>query len=184
MISSFGTKPPSTAASSGRQIHDQQHVQRGEAHTPDERQAEEQVQRDGRADDFREVARADGQFAQAPQHHGHGLGIMVAARLREVAPCHDAELGAQRLQKDRHEVRHQDDGKQRVAKGRAAGEIGGPVAGVHVADGHEVARAGEGKQLAPEAERLWHGDAAIHFSERRLFRRLIPAGVSRGIFLG
>ena len=46
--------------------HDQ-HVERGQADAPDERQAEQQVQRDGRADDFGEVAGGDGDLAEQPQ---------------------------------------------------------------------------------------------------------------------
>src|SRR5829696_44964 len=47
------------------------------------------------------------------------------------------------LQNDRHDVRQQGDEEQRVAELRAAGERRRPVAGVHVADGDEVARAAE-----------------------------------------
>ena len=74
-----------------------QHIQRGEAHTPDERQTEQQIERDGRADDFRKVAGADGDFTQHPQTDRHGFGVMIAAGLREVASRHDAELGAEGL---------------------------------------------------------------------------------------
>ena len=55
----------------------------------------------------------------------------------------------------------QDDAEQRVAEARAAGEVGRPVARVHVADGDQVARAGEGEQLAPEAGAVGHRDGAV-----------------------
>ena len=70
------------------------------------------------------------------------------------------------LEQDRHEIRNQDDGQQRVAKLRAAREIGRPVARVHVADRDEKAGAGEGEQLAPEGRVRRHDNAAVNFRER------------------
>ena len=57
----------------------------------------------------------------------------------------------ERLQQNRHQVGEHDDAEQRVAEARAAGEVGRPVARVHVADRDQVARAGEREELAPEA---------------------------------
>ena len=59
------------------------------------------------------------------------------AQLRRTAG-HDAEARGQRLEQHRHEVAHQQHPHELVAEARAAGEIGGPVAGVHVADTHQV----------------------------------------------
>ena len=157
------------------EIHHGEHVERGEADAPDERDAEEQVERDGGANDFREVARTDGCFAQQPEHDGGGLGVMIAARLCEVAPGDDAELGAEGLQKNRHEVGDEDDAEQRVAELRTAREVGGPVAGVHVADSHEITRAGKRKQLAPETERLRHHNRPMHFLQTGRFTANPPA---------
>jgi hypothetical protein len=75
----------------------------------------------------------------------------LAAQLREVPARGDAEPQRQPLQEHGDEVRQQDDREQGVAEAGSAGDVGGPVAGVHVADGDEVARAGEGGQLAPES---------------------------------
>ena len=83
-----------------------------------------------------------------------GLEIVVAAGLGEVAAAGDAQAHGERLQQDRHQVGDHDDAEQRVAEARAAGEVGGPVARVHVADGDEVAGAGEREQLPPEAGAL------------------------------
>ena len=46
----------------------------------------------------------------------------------------------ERLQQNRHQVGDQDHAQQRVAELRAAAEVGGPVARVHVADGDQIAR--------------------------------------------
>ena len=113
--------------------------------------AEQQVERDGGADHLGEVARGDRDLAQHPQHERGRPRVAVAARLRQVAAAADAEAHRQRLQQDGHQVGDEDDAEERVAVARAAGEVGGPVARVHVADGHQVARAGKREELAPEA---------------------------------
>jgi hypothetical protein len=64
---------------------------------------------------------------------------MIAAGLGQIPAGGDAELDAQMLEKDRHEVRDHDDGKQGVAELSAARQIGGPVSRVHIAHGHEEA---------------------------------------------
>ena len=67
------------------------------------------LQRDGRTDHFGQIARGDGDFAKDPKHHDRRLRIMIAAGLREVASGGDAELDAEMLQQDRHQVGDQDD---------------------------------------------------------------------------
>ena len=96
-----------------------------------------------------------------------GPRVVIAAGLREVASAGDAEARGERLQQDRHQVRDHDDAEQRVAEARAAGEVGGPVARVHVADGDEVAGAGEREELAPEAGAVRDGDGAVDFGQAR-----------------
>ena len=146
-------------------IHDGEHIERGDADAPDERNLEQQVERNGRADDFSEVAGANGNFAKQPQRDGDPPGIMITAGLRQVAASHDAELGAERLQNDCHEVREQNDAQQRVAKLRAASEVGGPIAGIHVADRDEIAGARKGQELAPKAQLFWHLNGAMNFRQ-------------------
>ena len=50
------------------QVEDEQHVERRQAHAPDQRQAEQQVERDRRADDLRQIAGGDRDLAEQPQH--------------------------------------------------------------------------------------------------------------------
>ena len=104
----------------------------------------------------------------------HRARVVVAARLGQVAPGDDAELERQRLEQDRHQVREQDDTEQRVAEARAAGEIGGPVARVHVADRHHVARARKGQRLAPERDPHGHRDGVMRLGEARHGARIAP----------
>ena len=110
--------------------------------------------------------------------------VAVAARLREVASAGDAEPRGQRLQQDRHQVRQHDHAEQRVAEPRAAGEVGRPVPGVHVADGDEVAGAGKGEQLAPEAGADGNRHGAVDFRQADGARRQTPStcGCRRGFW--
>jgi hypothetical protein len=72
---------------------------------------------------------------------------VVAAGLGEIAAGDDSQLGGESLEQDRHQVGNEDHAQERVSELGSAGEIGRPVAGVHVADGYEVARPGEGQDL-------------------------------------
>ena len=100
--------------------------------------------------------------------------VAVAAGLRQVAAAGDPEPRRQRLQQDRHQVREHDDAEQRVAVLRAAGEVGRPIPGVHVADGDQVARPGEGEQFPPEAAAVGTGDRAVDFRQAEGTRWLTP----------
>ncbi len=111
--------------------------------------AKQQLQGDGGADHLGEVAGDDRKLAEKPQGEGHRRGIMVAAGLREIPTGRDAESNGKRLQQDRHEVGKQNDEQQSVAERRAAGDVGRPVARIHVADGDQIARPREGEQAAP-----------------------------------
>ena len=104
--------------------------------------------------------------ASQPQRIGRPARIGVAAGLRQVAAGGDGEARAQRLQHDRHDVGDERDDEQRVAELGAAGERGGPVAGVHVADRNQVAGAQEGCQ-APRARGTLDADGSIDVRQRR-----------------
>ena len=133
------------------------------------RQAEQQVQRDGGAEHLGQIGGRDRQLRQHPQREDDRARIRVAARLRQVAAGGNAEPRRHRLQQDGHQVRDHDHAEQRVAVPRAAGDVGGPVARVHVADGHEVAGARERKHLAPEPGGHRHG--AVHLGQAAAVRR-------------
>ena len=126
----------------------QERVERRDQRAADQRNAEEQLQRDGRADHLGQVAGDDRRLAGEPEHQIDRPRVVVAAGLREIAAGDDAEPRGERLQQDRHQVRQQDDGEQRVAELRAAGDVGRPVARVHVADRDHVAGPGEGEHPA------------------------------------
>ena len=159
------------------QIKDQEDIERGNEHAELERDAEQQIETDRGADDLGHVGRADGDLRQHPEDVADGLGEGVAAGLRQVAARRKAEPRAQRLQQDRHQVGEQRDRKQRVAELGAAGERRRPVAGVHVADGDEVARAEEGEERRQPVP--VHRDRAPHLAQRGLAAGAAPARADR-----
>ena len=59
------------------------------------------------------------------------------------------------------------DAEQRVAELRAAADVGGPVAGVHVADGDQVAGAGEGQQFFEPRGAREKRNGAVRFGQGR-----------------
>src|SRR5262249_5062989 len=101
---------------------DQEHVERGQDHADLERDAEQEIEPNRRADHLCEVGGADGEFGERPQRIGDGAGEGVAAGLREVAVRGYAEPRTQRLEDDRHDVGEKRDREQRVAELRPAGE--------------------------------------------------------------
>ncbi len=142
----------------------QQRIGGGEDDADEQRNVEEQVERDGRAQHFSQVAGGDGDFRKHPQRDGERTRIGFAAGLRQVAPVDDAEPRAERLQQNGHGVRHDQHPQQTVPETRAAFEIGGPVTWVHVADADQVSWPGEGEHAAPERD-LGDIDARVHVGE-------------------
>ena len=69
-----------------------------------------------------EVGGDDRAFGEDPERNRYPFRIGITARLREVAARGDGEPGAERLQKDRHDVRQQRDEEKRVTEGGASGE--------------------------------------------------------------
>ena len=137
------------------QHEQQQHVERGQADAHRHRDAEQQVEGQGAAQQLREVARDDRNFAEDPQRDRNRLRVVIAARLRQVAAGGDAQPHAQRLQQDGHQVGDEDHAEQRVAELRPARDVGGPVARVHVTDRDEVPRAEKRQQSPPRLCRQW-----------------------------
>src|SRR6266404_3227002 len=144
---------------------------------------EKQLQSDGGAEDFGEITSGDGDFADDPKKNGSRAGVGFAAGLGKVAAGDDAKLGGKRLKKHRHEVAEKNDAEEGVAELGAALEVGGPVAGVHVAHGDEVAWAGERENLAEPRSSGRDGNRAMRFREGRSAREGPPErrGIDDGI---
>jgi hypothetical protein len=144
---------------------DDEDVEGGDEAPPQEGDPEEEVQRDGGADDLGEVGRGDGELGQHPQPPHDRLRVLVAAGLGEVAVRGDPQLQGEVLEQHRHEVGDEDDGEEGVAVPGAGGEVGRPVPGVHVADGYEEAGAGVGEELPPDRGPLGDRDGGVRLGE-------------------
>ena len=124
-------------------------IGRGNRQPPDVRQPEEQLERDDRADHFRQIAGGDGNFAQNPQRNHHRAGILLPACLGQVSAGHDAQTRRQALQEQGHDVGKKKDPQEAIAEARSRLEVGSPVARVHVADAYEESRPGESQEPPP-----------------------------------
>ena len=156
----------------GLQPQDQEYVQRRDDDADFQRNAEQQVQADGGADHFGNVGGDDGKLCQEPKRDADPARIGIAAGLRQITPRSDGKPGAKRLQYDGHDVGHQRDEQQRIAKGRPAGQAGGPVARVHIAHRNHVARPDKGEKLAPA--RFRHRHRPVHIGQSRIAAPVAP----------
>ena len=150
------------AESPALQQQDEQHIGAGDAYAPQQGNAEQQLQSNGRADDFCQITGGDGDFAQHPQGMADGTRKMIAASLGQIALGGDAEFKRQALQQDGEQVRQHHYKQQGVVVAGAGGEVGGPVAGVHVADGNQKSGAGKGQHLAKNAGTARHFERGVH----------------------
>ena len=141
-----------------------QRVGGGQEHAREQRDMEQQVQSDGGAQHFGQIAGGDRDLAQHPQRVGDRARVSFAAGLRQVALADDPQARAQSLQQNRHQVRKHQHPQKLIAEARAAFQIGGPVARIHVADADQVGWPGEGKH-APPQRRLSGGDARMDLGQ-------------------
>ena len=148
------------------QVEDRQDVERRQANAPKQRNMKEQVQRDGGADDLGQIACRNGNFATHPQGQARAARVVVATGLRQIALRHQPEPRGEGLQQDRHQIRHQQHEHELVSEARASGDVGGPVARVHVAHRHQESGSGKGQELPPEAGAGRNADAAVHLAQR------------------
>src|SRR5207237_6060178 len=107
------------------------------------RNVKKQIERHGRTENFGKIASGDSNFANDPEADRDRARVGFTASLGEIATGDDAEFGGQRLKEHRHQVAHEDDAEQRIAEFRAAAQVGGPIAWVHVTNGAEIDGAGE-----------------------------------------
>jgi hypothetical protein len=103
------------------QPQDQAHVECRGAHAKDQRQAEQQLKRDGRTNELSQVAGNDRKFTSDPQAYCHWAVEALAAELRQVTTRGDPQAQGQGLQKNRQQVCNGDDREQRIAVSRSAG---------------------------------------------------------------
>ncbi len=137
-----------------------------------QREPEQEVERDRRADELGEVGRHGDDLGLHPEPERRALGVVLAAQLGQAAARRDADLRRQVLDQHRHQVRAEDHPQQQVAELRPAGDVGGEVARVDVRDGgHErrarrtAARAARGRARAAASGR--RSPAPVHLGQPR-----------------
>ena len=98
---------------------------------------------------------------------------MIATGLGQISTSRYSQLDTQVLEENCHQVRNHDDRQKGVSKPCAPSQIRCPIARIHIADGDQKSRTGEGDQFPPErcrprhnnaAMNLWQGDLAARFS--------------------
>ena len=114
----------------------------------EQRHAEQQVQRDRRADELGEVGRHGDQLGLDPEADRDRPREVLAAQLGQVLAGRDADLRREVLDQHRHEVRGEQHPQQQVAELGAAGDVRGEVAGVDVRDARDERRAEHGDRAA------------------------------------
>ena len=79
-------------------VENDQDIERRQAHALDERQAEEQIGRDGGAEHFGKIGGGNRDLAGDPEKNRRRPRVVIAIGLREVAAAGDAEADSERLQ--------------------------------------------------------------------------------------
>ena len=129
---------------------DQERDHAGDDGGGEERDAEQQLDPERGAEKLGEVRRHRDQLGLDPEAERGAAREAVAADLGQVAPRGDPELGRQRLDQHRHQVRDEDHPAERVAELRAARDVGGEVSRVDVGDAGDECGAEE-RQDPPAA---------------------------------
>ena len=149
------------------EIENGQHVKRRQADSQQQGNVKKQVEGDGGANDFRQVACGDGDFAEHPENDARAPRIAGLAGLRQVHLRGDPQARRQRLNQNRNEVGNHQYGNELIGETRSAGDVRGPIAGVHVTDRHEKTRPGKGQDLSPKTGPGRDNDTAVHFRQGR-----------------
>jgi hypothetical protein len=106
---------------------------------------------------------------------------VVAAGLGEIASGGDAEFGGEALEEHGHEVAEEHDAEEGVTEFRTPADVGGPVAGIHVTHGDEIARSGKREDFAKPGGALANLNGAVGFRKRRKSQGVAPAGGGLGV---
>ena len=128
------------------QYQNQHHVECRHQHARNQRYTEQQVQGNRTAQQFGQIAGDDRDLAQQPQRHCHRPRVVGTAGLCQVQAPGDTEPNRKGLKQHGDQIGGQQHPQQLVPKPCAAFEIGGPVAGVHVAYADDHGRPGETQQ--------------------------------------
>ena len=146
-------------AEAGQQ-EQEEHIEGRDEDAGEERQPEQQLQRDGGTDDLGQIAGGDGDLGQQVERQVHDRGVGLPGGLGQVPPADDPQPGREALEEDGHQVGHQEHPEQLVFVAAAAGDVGGPVARIHVAHRHQEGGTGHRQPPAPARPPRGHMDLA------------------------
>ena len=151
----------------------------------DQRDAEQQFQRDGRADQFRQVGGADRDLGKKPERVGDRLAGSVRGRVgpgRDPWRCRSGRRGPAAGSPS---ARKQRNGTAACSRRPNRRRARSPSCRVHVADRDQIARTHEGEELAQEPPafgtatlRCTLGQAVVGRPARMLQRRQRPEAKS------
>ncbi len=143
---------------------DEQGIGGGKENADEQRQVKKKVETDSGSENLGEVTGNDGEFAEDPKDKGNGARVLIAAGLGEIAAGNDSEPGTEGLKEQGHDAREDQDPEKAVAEASASFEVGGPIAGVHVADTDQVGGTCKGEQAPPERV-VSGGDGPVDFGQ-------------------
>ena len=145
----------------------QEDIETGDDDGPEQGNVKHEVERDGAAEHFREIAGADGHFAKKPHWPARPARIPIAAALGQVFAGDDPEPRGDDLHENGHQAGEADHPQQPVFELRAGGQVCAPIAGVHVTDADENGRADECPPFLPETGLMMrHRHGAMHPLQR------------------
>src|SRR5690348_4257506 len=107
---------------------DEQDVETRDEHAVEKWDMEEELESNGRANDFSEITGRDGDLGAEPEGEADALAVGLVTELGQITLGSYAELEGEVLEQDRHQVGEHDDEEERVAKAGTARDVGGPVA--------------------------------------------------------
>ena len=134
---------------------DQERDHAGDHRGWEERNAEQQLDPDRRAEELGQVGRHRDQLRLYPEADRGAAREALPADLRQVPSGCDPELRRQRLDQHRHQVRRDDHPEERESELGSAGDVRGEVARIHVGHAGDEGRAQEGED-APARAALEH----------------------------
>ena len=132
------------------QVEHEKHIGRGQAHTPEKRDSEQQLQRNGGAEHLGKIAGGNGDFADDPEHEGgapaNSESRHACARSRPLAMPSRADSDCSRIAMKFDSMMTLSSVYPNLAP--PAMSVA-QLPGIHVADGDQVARPGEREHLFP-----------------------------------
>ena len=138
----------------------QEGVCNGKADSPNQGQSGQQLNTDGHPENLSKISGCNGNLGQQIKSEVHRSWICFPVGLRKVPSPDNPQPRRKALKQQCHQVAHQQDPYQLVAKFASSGQVCGPVARVHVSYTYQVGWSKKG-QYPPPAFALLGGIYAL-----------------------